>query len=158
MSRAPYPGFGLAFGYTLIYLSLIVLIPLAALVLKASGIGIGGLWSAATQPRVLAALKVSFGIAIAAAIIDAIFGLLVAWVLTRYRFPGRKLLDAAVDLPFALPTAVAGIALAALYAPNGTAWALSWRRSGSRSRTRRWAFSSRSSSSGCPSSCAPSSR
>jgi sulfate/thiosulfate transport system permease protein len=113
------PGFGLAFGYTLIYLSLIVLIPLGALVLRASGIGIEGLVAALTQPRVLAALKVSFSLSLAAAAIDVVFGLIVAWVLTRYRFPGRKLLDAAVDLPFALPTAVAGIALTALYAPNG---------------------------------------
>ena len=113
------PGFGLAFGYMLIYLSLIVLIPLGALVLRASGIGLDGLVAAASQPRVLAALKVSFGLSLAAAAIDAVFGLIAAWVLTRYRFPGRKLLDAAVDLPFALPTAVAGISLAALYAPNG---------------------------------------
>ena len=113
------PGFGLAFGYMLIYLSLIVLIPLGALVLRASGIGFDGLVAAASQPRVLAALKVSFGLSLAAAAIDAVFGLIAAWVLTRYRFPGRKLLDAAVDLPFALPTAVAGISLAALYAPNG---------------------------------------
>jgi sulfate/thiosulfate transport system permease protein len=113
------PGFGLAFGYMLIYLSLIVLIPLGALVLRASGIGLEGLVAAASQPRVLAALKVSFGLSLAAAAIDAAFGLIAAWVLTRYRFPGRKLLDAAVDLPFALPTAVAGISLAALYAPNG---------------------------------------
>lgn len=118
------PGFGIAFGYTLVYLSLIVLIPLGALVIKASGIGLSGLAAAATQPRVLAALKASFGLSFAAAAIDAVFGLIAAWVLTRYRFPGRKLLDAAVDLPFALPTAVAGISLAALYAPNGWIGAL----------------------------------
>jgi sulfate transport system permease protein len=113
------PGFPLAFGYAVTYLGLIVLLPLAALVWRASAVGLDGLWAIATEERVAAALKVSFGISFAAAAIDAAFGLLVAWVLTRYRFPGRKLLDAAIDLPFALPTAVAGIALAALYAPNG---------------------------------------
>src|SRR4051795_8999217 len=113
------PGFGLAFGYTLLYLGLIVLLPLAALVVRASSLGLAGFWNALADARVLAALKVSFGLSFAAALVDAVFGLLAAWVLTRYRFPGRKLLDAAVDLPFALPTAVAGIALAALYAPNG---------------------------------------
>jgi sulfate/thiosulfate transport system permease protein len=113
------PGFGLAFGYTLLYLGLIVLLPLAALVVRASSLGLAGFWSALSDARVLAALKVSFGLSFAAALVDAVFGLLAAWVLTRYRFPGRKLLDAAIDLPFALPTAVAGIALAALYAPNG---------------------------------------
>jgi sulfate/thiosulfate transport system permease protein len=113
------PGFGIAFGYTLLYLGLIVLLPLAALVLKASSMGPAGWWTAVTDNRVLAALRTSFGISFAAALVDAAFGLLVAWVLTRYRFPGRKILDALVDLPFALPTAVAGIALAAIYAPNG---------------------------------------
>jgi sulfate transport system permease protein len=113
------PGFPLAFGYAVTYLGLIVLLPLAALVWRASAVGLDGLWAIATEERVAAALRVSFGISFAAAAIDAAFGLLVAWVLTRYRFPGRKLLDAAIDLPFALPTAVAGIALAALYAPNG---------------------------------------
>ena len=113
------PGFSPAFGYALLYLALIVLIPLAALILRASGLGLSGLWAVATQDRVAAALKVSFGLSFAAALLNAGFGLIVAWVLVRYRFPGRTLLDAAVDLPFALPTAVAGIALAALYAPNG---------------------------------------
>src|SRR3954468_8179407 len=113
------PAFGLAFGYTLLYLGLIVLLPLAALVVRASSLGLSGFWAALTDERVVAALKVSFGLSFAAALVDAAFGLLAAWVLTRYRFPGRKLLDAAVDLPFALPTAVAGIAVAALYAPNG---------------------------------------
>jgi sulfate transport system permease protein len=113
------PGFGLAFGYTLLYLGLVVLVPLAALVLRASGLGFGGLWAIATEPRVLAALRTSFGLALAAAVVDSIFGLAVAWVLARYEFPGRKVVDAAVDLPFALPTAVAGIALASLYAPRG---------------------------------------
>jgi sulfate/thiosulfate transport system permease protein len=118
------PGFGLALGYTLFYLGIIVLLPLAALLLKASGLGLSGLWAVATEPRVLAALRISFGLALAAAIVDSIFGLLVAWVLTRYQFPGRRLIDAAVDLPFALPTAVAGIALATLYAPSGWIGAL----------------------------------
>jgi sulfate transport system permease protein len=119
--RAPsvIPGFGLAFGTTLVWLALIVLLPLGAMVLKSSALGLGGLLEVAAQPRVLAALKTSFGISLAAALIDAVFGVVVAWVLTRYDFPGRRLIDAIVDLPFALPTAVAGIALAALYAPNG---------------------------------------
>jgi sulfate transport system permease protein len=113
------PGFGLAFGYAVLYLGVIVLLPLATLMLRASTLGFSGLWQVATDARVAAALKISFGLSFAAALTDAVFGLLVAWVLVRYRFPGRKLLDAAVDLPFALPTAVAGIALATLYAPNG---------------------------------------
>jgi sulfate transport system permease protein len=112
------PGFGLAFGYTLFWLGLIVLLPLAALVTQAAGLGPGGIWAVATEPRALAALRISFSLALAAALVDCVFGLLVAWVLTRYEFPGRRLIDAAVDLPFALPTAVAGIALATLYAPN----------------------------------------
>jgi sulfate/thiosulfate transport system permease protein len=116
---SPLPGFGPTLGYTLTYLSLIVLIPLAGLVLKASGAGWGGFWAAATAPRVLSAFQVSFGCALIAALINVVFGLLVAWVLVRYDFPGRKLADALVDLPFALPTAVAGIALATLYAANG---------------------------------------
>jgi len=113
------PGFGLALGITLSYLGLIVLVPLAALVARASGLGPERFFEIATDPRVLAALRLSFGASFIAAAINAVFGLLVAWVLVRYRFPGRKLLDATVDLPFALPTAVAGIALAALYAGNG---------------------------------------
>jgi sulfate transport system permease protein len=113
------PGFGLTFGYTLVYLSLIVLFPLAALVLRASNLGVSGLWDIAMEPRVAAALRTTFFISFAAAAVDIVFGLIVAWVLTRYEFPGRRLLDAVVDLPFALPTAVAGISLAALYAPNG---------------------------------------
>ncbi len=113
------PGFGLAFGWTVVWLSFIVLIPLAALVLKASGLGIDGFVKLLASPRVLAALELSFGAALIAAAINAVFGVLVAWVLTRYRFPGRSLVDAAVDLPFALPTAVAGITLAALFAKNG---------------------------------------
>jgi sulfate/thiosulfate transport system permease protein len=113
------PGFGLTFGYTLLYLGLIVLLPLAVLVARSSSLGIGGLIDIAMQPRVAAALRTTFSISFAAAIIDLFFGLIVAWTLTRYEFPGRRLFDAFVDLPFALPTAVAGISLAALYAPNG---------------------------------------
>jgi sulfate transport system permease protein len=118
------PGFGITFGFALTYLSLIVLIPLAVLVWRASELGLDGIWRVATTPRVLAALQVSFFISAAAAGINAVFGVIVAWVLVRYDFPGKRLLDAAVDLPFALPTAVAGIALAALYATNGWIGAL----------------------------------
>ncbi|HEY2874545.1 MAG TPA: sulfate ABC transporter permease subunit CysT [Reyranella sp.] len=113
------PGFGITFGLTVSYLSLVVLIPLAVLVWRANGLGLDGLWRIATAARVLAALETSFVISALAALVNALFGVIVAWVLTRYSFPGRRILDAAVDLPFALPTAVAGIALAALYAPNG---------------------------------------
>ncbi|MGL4727990.1 MAG: sulfate ABC transporter permease subunit CysT [Bosea sp. (in: a-proteobacteria)] len=113
------PGFGLAFGLTVLALSAVVLIPLAAMVLKAAGAGPAVIWEMITSPRVLAALRVSFGISLLAALINLVFGVLIAWVLVRYRFPGRRFIDAAVDLPFALPTAVAGIALAAIYAPNG---------------------------------------
>jgi sulfate transport system permease protein len=113
------PGFKLTFGYTIFYLGLIVLFPLAVLVWRASGLGLSGLYDVASEPRVAAALRTTFLISFAAAVIDLFFGLIVAWVLTRYEFPGRRFLDAIVDLPFALPTAVAGISLAALYAPNG---------------------------------------
>ena len=117
--RSVLPGFGLTMGVTLAYLALIVLIPLGVLAARASSLGFAGIWQIAMQPRVLAALKTTFGISLAAAVVDVVFGALVAWTLTRYRFPGRRAFDAAVDLPFALPTAVAGIALATLYAPNG---------------------------------------
>ncbi|MGH6865485.1 MAG: sulfate ABC transporter permease subunit CysT [Methyloceanibacter sp.] len=113
------PGFGLALGFALTYLGLIVLIPLAAMVLKAATLGFAGFWEIVTNPRTMAALHLSFLTSLVAAIINAIFGGIIAWVLVRYRFPGRRLLDAFVDLPFALPTAVAGIALTAIYAPNG---------------------------------------
>lgn len=113
------PGFGLALGITLTALSLIVLIPLAALFLKAASAGPAEIWAVATSPRTLAALRLSFFGALFAAGVNAVFGLILAWVLVRYEFPGRRFIDAAVDLPFALPTAVAGIALAAIYAPNG---------------------------------------
>ncbi|MFC5418226.1 MAG: sulfate ABC transporter permease subunit CysT [Stutzerimonas stutzeri] len=113
------PGFGLALGITVTALSLIVLIPLAGLFIKAASAGPADIWAVATSPRTLAALKLSFLGALFAAAVNAVFGLILAWVLVRYDFPGRRLIDAAVDLPFALPTAVAGIALAAIYAPNG---------------------------------------
>jgi sulfate/thiosulfate transport system permease protein len=113
------PGFGLALGFTVAALSLIVLIPLSVLVLRAASIGPVGFWAIASDPRTLAALRLSFGAAFIAAAINTVFGLLLSWVLVRYRFPGRRFIDAAVDLPFALPTAVAGIAMAAVYAPNG---------------------------------------
>lgn len=113
------PGFGLTLGYTMVYLSLLVLIPLSAVFIKSLGLGWSHLWEAVTAPRVVASLRLSFGASLIAASLNAIFGLLVAWVLVRYTFPFRRLIDAIVDLPFALPTAVAGIALTALYAPNG---------------------------------------
>ena len=116
---SPLPGFGITLGFAVTYLSLIVLIPLAVLVARSGELGIGGIWRVATAPRVLAALEVSFFLSAAAALVNAVFGVVVAWVLVRYRFPGKRTLDAAVDLPFALPTAVAGISLAALYATNG---------------------------------------
>jgi sulfate transport system permease protein len=113
------PGFPLAFGLTLTYLSAIVVIPLAALVLKPWSLGVAGCWHVLSDPRVLSALRLSFRSATLAALVDAVLGTLIGWTLVRYQFPGRRLLDAIVDLPFALPTAVAGIALTALYAPNG---------------------------------------
>jgi len=113
------PGFGLSLGFTLFYLSVVVLIPLAALIIRPWELGVDGFIKAVTEPRVLAALKLSFGAAAIAAVVNTFFGLLVAWALTRYRFPGHRLVDALVDLPFALPTSVAGIALCTLYAQNG---------------------------------------
>jgi len=113
------PGFGLSLGFTLFYLSALVLVPLAALVIRPWEIGWSGFWAVLSDPRVQHALKLSFGASLIAAAINTVFGLIVAWVLVRYRFPGKRLLDAVVDLPFALPTAVAGIALSALYARNG---------------------------------------
>lgn len=117
--RSVIPGFGISAGITLTMLGLIVMLPLAALVLRAGAAGPDGVLRLALEPRIFAALKTSFGLSLAAAALNGIFGVIVAWVLVRYSFPGRRLLDAAVDLPFALPTAVAGIALAALHAPNG---------------------------------------
>ena len=113
------PGFNLALGFTLLYLSLIVLIPLSAAFIRTTELTWQEFWFAVTTPRVLASYRLTYGAAFAAALVNAVFGLLVAWVLVRYRFPGKKLIDALVDLPFALPTAVAGIALTALYAGNG---------------------------------------
>jgi sulfate transport system permease protein len=117
--RSVIPGFGLTLGLTLSYLAVIVLIPLAALFLKAGEIDARAFLALLRDPRVISAFRVSFGIALAAALINAVVGLLIAWVLVRHRFPGRRLLDGLVDLPFALPTAVAGIALATLYADTG---------------------------------------
>jgi sulfate transport system permease protein len=113
------PGFGLTLGYTMVYLSLLVLIPLSAVFIRSLGLGWGHFWDVVTAPRVVASLRLSFGASLIAALINVIFGLIVAWVLVRYTFPFKRLIDAIVDLPFALPTAVAGIALTALYAPNG---------------------------------------
>jgi len=113
------PGFSATLGLTLGYLSLVVLIPLSVLVLNAAGMGAGQWLATLTDPRVLASFRLSFGGAAVASLVNGVFGLLVAWVLVRYPFPGRKLVDSVIDLPFALPTAVAGIALTALYAPNG---------------------------------------
>jgi sulfate transport system permease protein len=117
--RSVLPGFELALGFTLLYLSLIVLIPLSAVFVKAFSLTFSGFLETITAPRVLASLRLSFGASLVAAALNTAFGLVVAWVLVRYRFPGKKIIDALVDLPFALPTAVAGIALTALYAPNG---------------------------------------
>jgi len=122
--RSVLPGFGLTMGYTLLYLSLIVLIPLSTIFLKTAGMGWPQFVAAVTSPRVLASYRLSFLASLGAATLNGVFGLLVAWVLVRYRFPGRKLVDAAIDLPFALPTAVAGIALTTLYASNG--WLGQW--------------------------------
>src|SRR5512133_1229080 len=113
------PGFGPTMGFTISYLSLIVLIPLSALVFRTAGLTWSEFMTTVTAPRVLASYKVTFGAAMIAALINSIFGVLVAWVLVRYRFPGRRIVDALVDLPFALPTAVAGITLATIYSPNG---------------------------------------
>ncbi|MCL5974789.1 MAG: sulfate ABC transporter permease subunit CysT [Gammaproteobacteria bacterium] len=113
------PGFGLSMGFTLVYLSLIVLIPLSAVFIFTSQLTWAEFWAIVSAPRVIASYKLSFGASLAAAAINAVFGLMLAWVLVRYSFPGKKIVDALVDLPFALPTAVAGIALTALYAPNG---------------------------------------
>lgn len=117
--RSVLPGFGLTLGFTVAYLSLIVLIPLAGLFLRTSRAGWGAFWETITDSRVIAAFRLSFGAAAISATINLVFGVVVAWVLVRYRFPGRRLVDALIDLPFALPTAVAGIALTAVYSHNG---------------------------------------
>ncbi|RAI01939.1 sulfate ABC transporter permease subunit CysT [Acuticoccus sediminis] len=118
------PGFGITFGFTLAYLGLVVLIPLSGLAIHSAGLGWTEFWTIASDPRTLNALKLSFGTAFVAALVNVVFGVIVAWVLVRYRFPGRRVIDAIVDLPFALPTAVAGIALTAIYAPTGWVGAL----------------------------------
>lgn len=135
----PIPGFGLSLGVTLLWLSAIVLVPLAALAIRPWEVGVAGVWASLAEPRVLAALRLSFGAALLAAAVNLPLGLLLAWAIVRLRFPGRAVLDGAVDLPFALPTAVAGIALTALLAPNGwlgaplmalTGWQLAFTPSG----------------------------
>lgn len=113
------PGFGLTLGYTLFYLSIIVLIPLSALIFKTFELSLPQFWEAVSSPRVVASYKLTFGTSFIAACVNLVFGLLIAWVLVRYKFPGKKIVDALVDLPFALPTAVAGISLTALLAGNG---------------------------------------
>ncbi|HOX26913.1 MAG TPA: sulfate ABC transporter permease subunit CysT [Candidatus Krumholzibacteria bacterium] len=113
------PGFGPTLGFSFLYLSLVVLIPLSLLFFRSADLGWGGFWNVITSPRVVAACRLSFGAAFAGAAVNAVCGLVVAWTLVRYRFPGQRLLDAVIDLPFALPTAVSGIALTTLYAPTG---------------------------------------
>ena len=123
-SRRILPGFGLTLGFTVLYLGLVVLLPLSATFWKASSLGLADFWEVATSPRALASYRVTFGLSLLAALVNGVFGVIVAWMLVRYEFPGKKMVDAMVDLPFALPTAVAGIALATLYAPNG--WIGQW--------------------------------
>lgn len=113
------PGFRLAMGFTLVYLTLVVLVPLSTLFWKSASLGPAAFWEAVSAPRVVASYKLTFGASLAAACVNGFFGVIVTWVLVRYRFPGRRLMDALVDFPFALPTAVAGITLTTLYAPNG---------------------------------------
>ncbi|MCC7146902.1 MAG: sulfate ABC transporter permease subunit CysT [Phycisphaeraceae bacterium] len=122
--RSVLPGFGLTLGYSMLYLSLIVLIPLSALFFKSATLGWSEFWAVVTDPRAVASYRLTFGASLAAATINAVFGFAVAWTLVRYHFPGRKIVDALVDLPFALPTAVSGIALTAIYAPTG--WIGQW--------------------------------
>jgi sulfate transport system permease protein len=113
------PGFGLTMGYTLLYLSLIVLVPLAALFVKSAGMSLEQFWKAVSNPRVVSSYRLTFGASLMAALVNVVFGFVVAWTLVRYKFPGRKLVDAMVDLPFALPTAVSGIALTTVYSKHG---------------------------------------
>ena len=122
--RRVLPGFGLSLGYAITYLSLLVLIPLSAVFFKTATLGWEAFWNVVTAPRVVASYKLSFGVSLLAAGLNAVFGLMLAWSLVRYTFPGKRIVDALIDLPFALPTAVAGIALTALYAGNG--WLGSW--------------------------------
>jgi sulfate transport system permease protein len=119
VEKSVLPGFGLSMGYTVLYLSLLVLIPLSLLFFKTATMGWEHFWSAVTAPRAIASYKLSLGASLIASLVNVVFGLLVAWVLVRYTFPGRGLIDALVDLPFALPTAVGGIALTAAYSQNG---------------------------------------
>src|SRR3990170_4071251 len=118
-SHSVLPGFRLAMGFTLVYLALVVLVPLSTLFWKSATLGASGFWQAVSAPRVVASYKLTFGASLVAAVTNGVFGFVVTWVLVRYRFRGRRLMDALVDFPFALPTAVAGIALTTLYAPNG---------------------------------------
>jgi sulfate transport system permease protein len=118
-NRNVLPGFGLTLGISMAYLSLMVLIPFAALFWRSSALGLGGIWATIADPRVMAAYKLSFGASLISAAVNAVLGLVAAWVLVRYEFPGRKVLDSLVDLPFALPTAVAGITLTTLFVPDG---------------------------------------
>ncbi|HLU07383.1 MAG TPA: sulfate ABC transporter permease subunit CysT [Woeseiaceae bacterium] len=124
VSTSVLPGFGLTLGFTGIFLTLIVLIPIAALVLKAASLPLAEFWRIATEPRAMASYRLSFGAALLAASLNAVFGLIIAWSLVRYRFPGRRFIDAIIDLPFALPTAVSGIALATVFGPQG--WIGQW--------------------------------
>src|SRR3954462_12063587 len=123
-NRSILPGFGLSFGFTVAYLGLIVLVPLSAAFIRTAGMSWADFVHAVASPRVLAAYRLSFGASFAAALVNACFGLVVAWVLVRYKFPGKRIVEALVDLPFALPTAVAGIALTAIYSKNG--WVGQW--------------------------------
>ncbi|OXM13055.1 sulfate ABC transporter permease subunit CysT [Paenibacillus herberti] len=123
-TRSVLPGFGLTMGITVFYLGIIVLIPLSCVILKTMELSWAEFWSTVTAPRVVASYRISLLTSLAAALVNVVFGLIVAWVLVRYNFPGRRFLDSLVDLPFALPTAVAGIALTAIYAPNG--WIGQW--------------------------------
>jgi sulfate/thiosulfate transport system permease protein len=118
------PGFGLTLGTTVLYLSLVVLLPLSALLVRATSLPVDKLWSTISDPRVVASYRLTFGTSLAAALINAVIGFVLAWTLVRYRFPGRRLIDALIDLPFALPTAVSGIALTAIYTRNG--WIGAW--------------------------------
>jgi sulfate transport system permease protein len=117
--RSILPGFGISMGFTMLYLSLIVLIPLSAILFKTMNLSFGDFWGIVTDERVVASYKLSFGASLAGALINLVFGFIVAWVLVRYEFPGKRIIDALVDLPFALPTAVAGIALTQIYSVNG---------------------------------------
>ncbi|WP_284639723.1 sulfate ABC transporter permease subunit CysT [Paenibacillus silviterrae] len=117
--RSILPGFGLSMGFTVMYLSLIVLFPLSAIFIKTSGMTWSAFWNTILDPRVISSYKISFGASIGAALVNTVFGFIVAWVLVRYTFPGKRIVDALVDLPFALPTAVAGIALTTIYSQNG---------------------------------------